>query len=58
MIQIAPEILFHRYFPRLRKPHRNLNRGKVDLDRLPGEPLPVKVEATLIEQVKRGYRTD
>lgn len=43
MIEIAPEILFHRYFPRLRKPDRDLYRGKADLDRLPGEPMPGKL---------------
>jgi hypothetical protein len=39
-----PEVLFHRRFQRLRRQQdRDLYRGKADLDRLPGEPLPVKL---------------
>src|SRR5437667_11488287 len=43
MMKTPPEILFHHYFQRLRKPERELYRGKADQDRLPGEPLPVKL---------------
>ena len=39
-----PEVLFHRYFQRLRnRANRELSRGKADLDRLPDEPLPRKL---------------
>lgn len=44
MLETPPDILFHRRFQRLRRPQdRELYRGKADLDRLPGEPLPVKL---------------
>ena len=44
MPETPPDILFHRRFQRLRRPQdRELYRGKADLDRLPGEPLPVKL---------------
>ncbi len=44
MATTPPEVLFHRRFQRLRRQEdRELYRGKADLDRLPGEPLPVKL---------------
>ncbi len=41
---VPPEVLFHRYFQRLKnRADRELYRGKADLDRLPDEPLPRKL---------------
>ena len=41
---VPPEVLFHRYFPRLKsKEDRERYRGKADLDRLPDGPLPRKL---------------
>ena len=52
MASLAPEVLFHRFFQRLRRQQdRELYRGKADLDRLPGEPLPRE----LLENLKAMF---
>ena len=44
VMPVPPEVLFHRYFQRLKsKEDRELYQGKADLDRLPDEPLPRKL---------------
>jgi hypothetical protein len=51
MASLPPEVLFHRFFQRLRQRDRDLYRGKAALDHLPGGPLPIE----LLENVKAMF---